>query len=187
MCWKRIVGGTQQPAKFEHVSSLIMISQAPADDDPTAAIVSGPSSHEPAASHEVTPSSSELELPRLPEHARTWPKQPPPLPVPVSTGQPGQPVTPRQEGAQQQQQVPGTPKDMATEALRSTLQTLSAYLDRWADLPLFSPANARLCMHAVKVKPGSACMWWESIYAPREQLVAATASRMPHQRWSARR
>lgn len=95
----------------------------------------GPSSHEMAVSRDVTPSGSQIELTRLPEHSRGRLQPQPPPPVSAGQLQQAQPLqlpgTPRRsEAGGQLPPAPSTPKDLATEALRSTLQTLTSYLDR---------------------------------------------------------
>ena len=107
-------------------------SQAPEEDDPTAHIVSGLSS-----SQAGTPKGSQIELTRMgePRRAQAAPQPlPPPLTLPEAAAAPhrgfvGAGAT---AGGPASPQAPSTPKDTATEALRSAIQTLSSYLDRCA-------------------------------------------------------
>ena len=116
--------------------SASMLSQAPEEgDDPTAHIVTGLSS-----SQTGTPKGSQIELTRMGEpRGMQAAVQPLPLPValPEANASPqrgmigvGGPAS--TAGGLASPQAPGTPKDTATEALRSAIHILSSYLDRYA-------------------------------------------------------
>ncbi|EIE25667.1 hypothetical protein COCSUDRAFT_46326 [Coccomyxa subellipsoidea C-169] len=111
----------------------VLLDKAPEEDDPTAAIVTGPSSSSPPAG--VSPSGSQVELSKRsdPEFA---PRQPGasssagPLPVGLGGGE-GRPRTPRQ--APPEPATPQSPRDTESEALRSRMALLAAYLDSVED------------------------------------------------------
>ncbi|CAK0757076.1 hypothetical protein CVIRNUC_002510 [Coccomyxa viridis] len=102
--------------------SPFLLEKAPEDDDPTAHMVSGPSSSVPP-SMRPSPTPSQIELSKLPTY------EPPPAHQPPQTLTP---TTPR-AGAGSSAAPPSSPKEAESELLRTHLQVLSNYVDSIED------------------------------------------------------
>ncbi|BDA43853.1 Sodium/hydrogen exchanger 9B2 [Coccomyxa sp. Obi] len=121
----------------------LLLEQAPAEDDPTAAIVTGPNSSGPRGAgspDSMSPSASQVELSKRSDPDIASRQQPAasasagPSAVGHGGGE-GAPRTPRQQQLQPQLEpgTPQSPKDGESEALRSRMAMLAGYLDSVED------------------------------------------------------